>query len=61
VWFFDDDQRFRSLPAAWTDVAPPVPFVAVAAGRCPLRLDDLQRIATLLRTVEAVLAAREGQ
>ena len=58
VWFFDDEEQLRSLPAAWTDVAPPDPFVAVAAGRAPFRLEDLRRLAALLRALDA--GAAEG-
>ena len=58
VWFFDDDEHLRSLPAAWTDVAPPDPFVAVAAGRAPFHLEDLRRLAALLRALDAGVAER---
>jgi hypothetical protein len=37
-----------SLPAAWTDVDPVDPFVVVAAGRCPFRVDDLLAAADLI-------------
>jgi hypothetical protein len=30
-----------SLPAAWTDVAPPDLFVVMAAGRCPFTAEGL--------------------
>ena len=41
--------RTRSLPVAWTDVAPVDPFVAVAAGRACFRLEDLLALSALLR------------
>lgn len=57
VWFFDDDQRLRSLPATWTDYAPPDPFVLVAAGRSPARLEDLLHLVALVRALDAALPA----
>ena len=41
-------QRVRSIPTAWTDLAPPDPFVQLAAGRAFLRLTDLQELVRLL-------------
>jgi hypothetical protein len=43
--------RLRSLPTAWTNLAPPDPFVVLAAGRAMLRLTDLQALAHLLHAV----------
>ena len=48
VFFFDGDGQYRSLPVGWTDVDPPDPFVAVAAGRSVLRVDDLVALVCLL-------------
>jgi hypothetical protein len=48
VFFLDEDGTVRSLPAAWTDAAEPDPFVVVAAGRSPFRVDDLLALAGLL-------------
>ena len=47
--FFRDPatDRVRSLPIAWTDLAPPDPFVVQAAGRAILRLSDLQALQRL--------------
>lgn len=49
--FFTDplSDRVRSLPTAWTDLAPADPFLALAAGRALLRLADLQHLVRLLR------------
>jgi hypothetical protein len=44
----DEDGQVTSLPAAWTDVDPVDPFVVMAAGRCPFRLDDLLAVADLI-------------
>ena len=37
----DGRGRVCSLPASWTSLAPPDPYVTVSAGRSLLRLDDL--------------------
>lgn len=46
--------RTRSVPVAWTDVAPVDPFVQVAAGRAPFRIDDLLSLTALLRDIRPV-------
>jgi hypothetical protein len=43
--FHDEHGELKSLPAAWTDVVEPDPFVIVAAGRSPLHIDDLLALA----------------
>jgi len=48
VYFHDDNGRLIAIPAAWTSVFPPDPFVRVAAGRSPFRLQDLLELARLL-------------
>jgi len=48
VFFFADDGQLRSIPAGFTDVDPPDPFVAVAGGRSSLRVEDLLALADLL-------------
>ena len=48
VYFLDSSGQLRRLPASWTDVAGEDPFVAVAAGRSPLRLEDLLQLVDLL-------------
>jgi hypothetical protein len=47
VFFVADDAQLRSLPAAWTDVDPADPFVAIAAGRSAFRVADLLELASL--------------
>lgn len=53
--FFCDPQtgHVRSLPTAWTDLAPPDPFVQQSAGRAILRLSDLQALQRLLADLQA--------
>jgi hypothetical protein len=48
VFYFGDDGRLTSVPAGWTDVDPPGPFVAMAAGRSAFRVEDLVALATLI-------------
>ena len=48
VFFFDEDGVQRSLPRAWTDAGDVDPFVALAGGRCPLRVEDLVALAGLI-------------
>ena len=37
-----------SLPAEWTDVVAPDPFVVVSQGRSPFHLESLTRLADLV-------------
>src|SRR5579859_3393844 len=49
VFFHEPGQtRVRSLPAIWTDVVAPDPFVVLAAGRSYFRPLDLLELAHLL-------------
>ena len=48
VYFLDSSGQMQRLPASWTDVVGEDPFVAVAAGRSPLRVEDLLRLADLV-------------
>ena len=58
VFFFGDDGQLRSLPAGWTDVDLPDPFVALAAGRSLFRIEDLVALATLIDGLRPVKPAR---
>ncbi len=44
--------RVRSLPAGWTDVEGPDPFLVLAAGRTCFRVADLLALATLLAELD---------
>lgn len=57
--FFDDAQRLRSLPLAWTSLAPTDPFVVMAGGRAPFHLESLMRLAHLLRALTVQTEAEE--
>jgi len=48
VSFFGDDGQLTSIPAQFTDVDPPDPFVVVSAGRTPFTVRDLIALAELL-------------
>lgn len=48
VFFFGDDGIQKSLPRAWTDAADVDAFVALAAGRSPLRVVDLLALAEVV-------------
>lgn len=47
VFFLDEQGVQRSLPRGWTDAGDIDAFVAIAAGRCPLRVEDLLELAGL--------------
>ena len=54
VFFLDPQMRqIRSLPLAWTSLAPPDPFLVVAAGHTVLRLQDAQQLAQFLQQKQA--------
>ena len=48
VWLRDGTGELFSLPAGWTDVVVPDPFVVIAAGRCPFTADGLLAAADLV-------------
>jgi hypothetical protein len=58
VMYVTPNGRTRSLPVAWTDVAPVDPFVATAAGRAAFRLEDLLALAALLRDIRPDTAGK---
>jgi len=60
VWIFDEAEQLRSLPAGWTDAAPPDPVVVMAAGRAHFRLEDLRRLKVLLDALETTLGEANG-
>jgi Family of unknown function (DUF5372) len=59
VAFFDEEQRWRSLPVAWTSAAPHDPFVQLAAGRSPFRFADLLRLSQLIGDLAPAYGAGE--
>ena len=49
VWFYDSDERLRSLPAIWTSIVPEDVFTAVSAGRALFRVEELLQLCRLIR------------
>jgi len=47
--FYDEEGRLVSLPACWTSLSPPDPFVVLSAGRAAFRAADLLELARLVR------------
>ena len=58
VFFFDADGVQRSLPTGWTDAGDPDPFVLVAGGRCPFRVEDLLVLVEVLRRAVAMTVGK---
>jgi len=48
VYFHNAEGCLSSIPACWTTVVAPDPFVAVADGRCFFRYQDLIQLADLM-------------
>lgn len=61
VYVHDEGGQWLHLPARWTDAAPVDPFVALAAGRTPFRLEDLLALADLLAQLEVGIRATSGE
>jgi hypothetical protein len=53
VFFLDEEGTQRSLPSGWTSAADADPFVALAAGRSAVRVEDLLALVELLDSVRA--------
>lgn len=50
VLYINEKGEMCLIPASWTDVAEPDPFVAVSEGRSHFRFDDLQDLSKILKT-----------
>lgn len=48
VYVYDAEGELVSLPVEWTDAVAEDPFVVIAAGRCPFRVEDLLKLAELV-------------
>jgi hypothetical protein len=53
VCFHDDEARLVQIPARWTSLLDPDPFVDAAAGRTPLHIECLARLADLVGCLDA--------
>ena len=51
VFYVDETDQVRSLPACWTSAAADDPFVVLSAGRSHFRVSDLIELADLVRAV----------
>ena len=47
--YLDDEGRVRMIPAGWTSLVAPDPFVVIAAGRSWFRVEDLRNLARLIK------------
>ena len=52
VYFKDQMGELRSLPARWTSVAAPDPYVEMSAGRSYFRVEDLLILVGLVRMLQ---------
>jgi len=52
VYYRDRTGRMRFLPARWTTMSTPDPFVLIAEGRAYFRLADLIRLQDQLRELQ---------
>ena len=48
VFYVDETDQVRSLPAGWTSVVAEDPFVVISAGRADLRVADLLELVDLI-------------
>ena len=48
VYFHNPQGALCSLPASWTNAIAPDPFVAIAAGRCHFRCQDLIHLSEMI-------------
>ena len=48
MYFHDAQGALRSIPACWTTVVAPDPFVEIADGRCFFRYEDLLQLVALM-------------
>jgi len=51
VFYYNTAGALAGVPATWTDVAPPDPFVAIARGRSCCRVSDLVQLCELIAKV----------
>ncbi len=53
VYYYAGSRQLAYIPAAWTDLAEPDPFVIASQGRAIASADDLLRLADLVRGLTA--------
>ncbi len=52
IYYRDRRRQLSSIPAGWTDLEPPDPFVTISAGRSPFRLEDLLELVRLVAVLK---------
>jgi len=61
VFFHDDTGKLCSIPASWTSVLPPDPFVSISNGRSPFRVDNLLELYRLIQEISTgEMTLKEG-
>lgn len=55
VYFYAGQNDLVSVPARWTDVLAPDPFVSVASGRALFRTGELKKLVTLITELDQSL------
>jgi len=53
VFYYTDDRQLAYFPADWTDVGEADAFVILSRGRAVARVEDMLRLATLVRQLQA--------
>jgi hypothetical protein len=53
IYFPRPDGKLTSVPAAWTSVCAPDPFVVASAGRAHFRVGDLLELAAVLEGLKS--------
>ncbi|MBU4176047.1 MAG: Y4bD/Y4pK family protein [Actinobacteria bacterium] len=48
VFYYDEDGKLRSIPAIWTDICTPDPFLTVSRGRSLFKIQELLDLFLLL-------------
>jgi hypothetical protein len=51
VFYYAADMELAYFPASWTDVSGADPFVLLSEGRAMARVDDLLRLADLVKDI----------
>lgn len=52
VYYQDADGHLKSLPTAWTSVAPDDPVVMISGGRSCFRVEDLIRLCEIVKRLK---------
>jgi hypothetical protein len=53
VFYYTEDRQLAYFPADWTDVGEADAFVILSRGRAVARVEDMLRLATLVRQLQA--------